>query len=76
VTIPSSVTSIGTQAFYSCSSLATVYENANTPPTLPSGSNAFASDAAGLLIHVPSGTVATYQAATGWSQFASQIVSP
>ena len=77
VSFPSSVTSIGDNAFHHCSALTSVVVQATTPPALPSGSGAFSNCAAGLRIHVPSSAlVATYKAATGWSDYASIIVSP
>jgi hypothetical protein len=76
VTIPSSVANIGSSAFGGCSGLTQATIQATTPPALPSGSHAFSGSAVGLQIHVPSGALAAYQAATGWSDYASQIVSP
>lgn len=78
VAIPSSVTSIRGSAFQNCSILTSITVLAITPPTLPSGSQAFSGDA-GLQIHVPSGTIVAYEAATGWSDYYSPInyfVSP
>jgi len=74
VTIPSSVTSIGLYAFYDDYSLTNVYVQATTPPALPSGSMAFYG-ISNLQILVPSGSVSTYKTATGWSDYASNIVS-
>ena len=71
ITIPSSVTSIGGGAFYNCSGLASVTVEATTPPTL--GSAAFNGTASGRKIYVPSASVATYKAASGWSTYASDI---
>ena len=71
VIIPSSVTSIGTEAFAYCSALASVTIQPTVPPSLPSGSKAFLNCAAGLQIHVPSGTIASYEVATGWSDYYS-----
>jgi hypothetical protein len=73
VTIPSSVTLINDSAFYGCTSLTSVTMLASSPPTL-SGATNFPS---GATIHVPSSTAVTaYQAASGWSTFSSQIVTP
>jgi hypothetical protein len=77
IVLPSTISSIGTQAFALCSDLSSVTVNATTPPAMASGSNAFYGCAAGLLIHVPSvALAAAYQAAPGWSDYSSQIVSP
>ena len=71
VTIPSSVTSIGQSAFYGCASLTSVTVEATTPPTL--GSSAFSDTSGNLVIYVPSSSVGTYKAASGWSTYASRI---
>jgi hypothetical protein len=71
ITIPSSVNSIGADAFYSCTNLTTLYENAATPPSLPAGSFAFSSEGTGFKIHVPAGTIASYEGTTGWSDYYS-----
>jgi hypothetical protein len=77
IVLPSTISSIGQYAFGKCSDLSRVTVNATTPPAMASGSNAFYGCAATLLIHVPSAAlVAAYQAATGWSDYSSQIVSP
>lgn len=71
ITIPSGVTSIEMQAFSSCSSLAEFQILALTPPT--AGNLMFGSTASDLVIYVPKGTLADYQAATGWSTYASKM---
>ena len=71
ITIPNSVTSIGDSAFNNCSGLASVTVEATTPPTL--GSGAFNGTASGRKIYVPSASVNTYKAASGWSSYASDI---
>jgi BspA type Leucine rich repeat region (6 copies)/Listeria-Bacteroides repeat domain (List_Bact_rpt) len=77
ITIPSSVTSIGLSAFENCSGLSNVYEQATTPPALGlDGDLAFYNDASVFQIHVPSGTLGAYFAASGWSAYAAYIVSP
>lgn len=71
VTIGSGVTSIsGYGAFYNCSSLTSVTINAVTPPTL--GSSVFG-NTNNCPIYVPSGSVDTYKAASGWSNYATRI---
>jgi len=71
VTIPNSVTSIGDGAFFSCTALTSVTVEATTPPTL--GSNVFQNNASSRKIYVPSASVDTYKAASGWSDYASVI---
>ena len=70
IKIPSSVTSIGDAAFSGCSKLSTITVKATTPPTL--GSSAIPSNV--TKIYVPSGSVSTYQSASGWSTY-SNIIS-
>ena len=70
IEIPSSVTSIGNYAFSNCSKLSTITVKATTPPTL--GSSAIPSNV--TKIYVPSGSVSTYQSASGWSTY-SNIIS-
>ncbi len=72
VTIPDSVTSIGNGAFYICSSLTSVYCKATTPPV--GGSDMFYNNASGRKIYVPMGSVNKYKSASGWSEYASDIV--
>ena len=71
VTIPSSVTSIKGYVFNYCASLASVTVEATTPPTL--GNNVFQGTHTDLVIYVPSESVETYKAASGWSNYASKI---
>lgn len=70
ITIPNSVTSIGSSAFRSCTSLTSIVVNTTTPPTLNSA--AFLSTN-NCPIYVPSESVETYKAASGWSNYASRI---
>ena len=70
VTIGSGVTSIGTYAFDNCSSLTSVTVLATTPPTLGSSVFYMTNDCP---IYVPSESVETYKAASGWSAYASRI---
>lgn len=70
-TLPSTLTSLGTRAFYGCTHLTTLTVLATTPPTF--GSNALYNTTALEHIYVPSASVATYQATSGWSSFSSKI---
>lgn len=61
--IPSSVTSVATNAFYNCSNLKTVVAKGDTPPTL--GNNAFTGIHADCVLWVPCGKTQAYRNA-GW----------
>lgn len=71
VIIGSGVTSIGGMAFRYCSSLTSITVNATTPPTL--GGTTVFDDTNNCPIYVPSESVETYKAASGWSDYASRI---
>ena len=70
ITIPASVTSIGAKAFQNCSSLTEMTLLPSTPPTL---SNTNSISTATTAIYVPAESLAAYQTATNWSEFASII---
>ena len=69
VTIPSTITSIGDDAFSQCSSLTSITIEATNPPTL--GTGVFTGS--NYPIYVPSTSVETYKAASGWSTYTSRI---
>ena len=69
LTIGANVTSIGNYAFFSCPWLQTVHVKAATPPS--AGSGIFQGDSSLTKIYVPTGKLATYQGAAGWSTYAS-----
>lgn len=69
-TIGTGITSIGELAFTNDVNLTSVTIKALDPPTL--GSNVFSVDV-NHPIYVPASAVATYKAATGWSEYASRI---
>lgn len=70
----SSITNIQAYAFISCIALENVFLQSMSPSLL--GPSAFSFEASGFSIHVPNGSLAAYKAATGWSDYASEIVSP
>lgn len=72
LTIPSTVTTIGNTAFSMAKSLKTMRVLPTTPPTL--GSSAFLNLPSDCVIYVPHGCLAAYQAASGWSTYASQMI--
>jgi hypothetical protein len=74
LTLPPSVSSIGTSAINGCSSLTSVTVQATTPPALAASPPAFTGCAALASILVPSASVAAYKAATGWSDYSAKIV--
>ena len=73
VTIPSTVSEIGRQAFSLCDNLESVTILATTPPTL--GAFAFNDNKSGRKIYVPSESVDAYKAAEGWSEYAADIMA-
>ena len=80
-TIPDSVTSIGSYAFYNCRSLTSIYCKATTPPT--GNYNMFSKDVhlypygsehIGCKIYVPRNAVEAYKSAKYWEKYADDIV--
>ena len=69
--IPSNISSINNYAFYQCSGLTSITVESVTPPTL--GEYGVFDDTNNCPIYVPSGSVDTYKAASGWSSYASRI---
>lgn len=76
VTIPSSVTSIGSNAFAGCVNLKAIYTNATEPVNLAkvrtrsgSGSVFDGVDKETCILYVPKGCVERYRAAEGWNEF-------
>ena len=72
VTIPDSVAEIGYWAFYDCVSLTSVYCKATTPPA--GDDHMFSKNASDRKIYVPMESVEAYKSASGWSNYASDIV--
>lgn len=73
VTIPASVTSIGNYCFYNCCGLKEIHVKPTTPPTL-GGTSVFYGLPSDCTIYVPTASLSTYQSASNWSTFASQMV--
>lgn len=72
LTIGSSVTSIGSNAFALWSSCAEIKCLCTTPPVITSST--FNSLKAGCVFKVPSASLSAYQTAPNWSAFAAQMV--
>ncbi|MBR4028662.1 MAG: leucine-rich repeat protein [Alistipes sp.] len=72
VTIPDSVTTIGEAAFNWCERLASVYCKPTTPPA--GSSYVFGGNASGRKIYVPMESVNAYKSASGWNDYADDIV--
>ena len=68
ITIPNSVTSIGNKAFGGCDALTELIIAATVPPTVDS-SNFDNSDYINMIVKVPEGSLAAYQAADVWKNF-------
>lgn len=71
------LTSIGTDTFNGCTSLASIICRAYNPPTLAANSFRGIPSTSPLItkFYVPNDRVAAYKAATGWINFASRIFS-
>lgn len=73
LTIPASVTSIGNYSFYYCYGLKEIHVKSTNPPTL-GGTSVFYGLPSDCTIYVPTASLSTYQSASNWSTFASQMV--
>ena len=71
IIIPESVTSIGSDAFNGCAGLSHITVHAVNPPEDVTESTFEGTN--GCLIYVPSESLDTYKAATGWSNYADRI---
>lgn len=71
VTIPSCITSIGSEAFSGCTSLESITCKAKTPPTF-TGKAPF-SETNDCPIYVPALSIMRYRSAEGWSALSSRI---
>ena len=70
ITIPDSVTSIGSYAFDGCAGLKTIRISAINPPAL--GSKVFETSLEKII--VPKSAINAYKSAAGWSIYADKIV--
>ena len=69
--LPSTLTTMGTSAFYDCKSLEVVVVKAVIPPTL--GNHTFSGTNSTFIIYVPDASVTAYREASGWSTYADRI---
>ena len=76
ITIPASVTSIESDAFAECDKLTKIYCKSSTPTMVsyPKYWCAFDNNASYRKIYVPRGSGDAYKSASGWSDYASDIV--
>lgn len=72
LTIPKSVSQIENFAITKCSSLKTLIFTSTTPPS--ARSHAISSLPSDLVVYVPAGTLAAYQAASNYSDISSKMV--
>ena len=73
VTIPTSVIEIGRHSFESCTYLTEVIMESTVPPIL--GYNVFTNTSSNLVIKVPAESLQAYKTATGWSDYADDIIA-
>lgn len=75
ITIPASVTSLGSGAFNGCDKLESVYVESKTPIKLSSNgiSEVFEKDKSNCILYVPAGSKALYAVAYEWKDFANII---
>ena len=67
ITIPESVTSIGSNAFVGCRSLTSIISEAITPPSIYTST--FSEVSKSIPVYVPEESVDAYKAETGWKDF-------
>ena len=70
-TLPSTLSTMGDHVFRDCTSLASVFCLASTPPT--GGLVMFKRNASGRKIYVPAGSVSNYKSAAYWSDYKDDI---
>lgn len=71
VTLPSSISAIGTAAFYECYNLTGIYCKAETPPSC--GDKIIYTDGSTYDIYVPIEAVEAYKGAPQWSSYVASI---
>ncbi len=69
VTIPESVTTVGSSAFYYCPSLTSIYSLNPEPPTCSGSSVFYKVDTSACTLYVPEGSKEAYSIANQWKEF-------
>lgn len=72
VTIPSSVVSLGSGAFYNCSSLSEIYLEPTTPPTIKRGAGGidpFENLPLDYTLYIPTSSYSKYSSDADWSRY-------
>lgn len=72
IDLPETLTSIGSNCFYSCNSLATIYIRSTVPPVL--GGDAFYGTSDDLKIYVPASSKTAYENASDWAKYKDRFV--
>lgn len=72
MTIPNTVTSIGSNAFYNCINIREIHSNSTTPPSA-STNTFYGVKTANCKLYVPKGSKEDYAFADGWSNFVNII---
>ena len=71
IVLPQSLTTIGQEAFFDCSGLQSITSLNPTPPTI--SYTAIGWEPTNIPLYVPCGSVAAYQAASGWGDYFTNI---
>ena len=73
ITLPTTTTKMAPNYLKGCTSLTSITVKAVTPPDASTASSSMFLDTNNCPIYVPSASVNTYKAASGWSDFSSRI---
>lgn len=71
ITLPSTLTEIGDNAFANCTKLEHIYASYAAPPTV--SSTAFSGSTTSTVLHVPKGCIEAYESKAPWNGFSSII---
>ena len=73
LSLPSSLTAIGSDAFHDCSGFSYIYSNIMIPDAVTYGTNVFYSVPSSSMVYVPCGTGPAYRTTAPWSSFTNII---